>query len=381
MANKITNTDNYTAIANAIRAKNGSSDTYTPSQMATAISNIPSGTSIPINTKFSHTQPTIIKEIFYDNEFDTSNYTDMSYMFANCCDRTRGSDAEEYLLYLGKLKTQSIINMEGMFQNNTYIRDWSSIHFENFNTSNVTNMSYMFNKISHYPSSTGNTYTSDLDLKTFDTSNVTDMSYMFNNSVITFLDLSNWDTTKVTNMSYMFANSTIYTDLSPLNLSHFNTRNTTINHMFEKLSIGNLIANNWTLDTNDLRAMFKGCSGSFTLQNWTVPSGAQFGDGGTSNGTFQESTGLTYLDLSGWTAPNIASTKYMFYKCTSLQTLDISGFDLTTITTSAEYNSMFGGSIASTRVPASCLIYVKDQANKDWINGKFSWLTNVQIKQ
>lgn len=34
---------NLTNIANAIRSKNGSSDTYTPAEMATAISNIPSG--------------------------------------------------------------------------------------------------------------------------------------------------------------------------------------------------------------------------------------------------------------------------------------------------------------------------------------------------
>ena len=35
--------DIFTAIANAIRSKNGSSDTYTPAQMPTAITNIPSG--------------------------------------------------------------------------------------------------------------------------------------------------------------------------------------------------------------------------------------------------------------------------------------------------------------------------------------------------
>ena len=35
--------DIFTAIANAIRSKNGSSDTYTPLQMASAITNIPGG--------------------------------------------------------------------------------------------------------------------------------------------------------------------------------------------------------------------------------------------------------------------------------------------------------------------------------------------------
>lgn len=41
---KVAVTETYlTNIANAIRGKNGSSDTYTPAEMATAITNIPSG--------------------------------------------------------------------------------------------------------------------------------------------------------------------------------------------------------------------------------------------------------------------------------------------------------------------------------------------------
>lgn len=44
MANKITNTQHYQDIANAIRIKNGSADTYTPAQMAQAIEDLPSDT-------------------------------------------------------------------------------------------------------------------------------------------------------------------------------------------------------------------------------------------------------------------------------------------------------------------------------------------------
>lgn len=43
MANKITNTQHYSDIADAIRAKNGSFDTYTPDQMAQAILDIDGG--------------------------------------------------------------------------------------------------------------------------------------------------------------------------------------------------------------------------------------------------------------------------------------------------------------------------------------------------
>ena len=48
----ITDTQNYSDIANAIRAKNGSADTYTPSQMATAISNIPSTPTITLPPEY-----------------------------------------------------------------------------------------------------------------------------------------------------------------------------------------------------------------------------------------------------------------------------------------------------------------------------------------
>lgn len=43
MAKVLVSDSNLQAIANAIRSKNGTQNTYTPSTMATAISNIPSG--------------------------------------------------------------------------------------------------------------------------------------------------------------------------------------------------------------------------------------------------------------------------------------------------------------------------------------------------
>ncbi|ENY53625.1 Hypothetical protein, DUF285 family [Metamycoplasma alkalescens 14918] len=45
----------------------------------------------------------------------------------------------------------------------------------------------------------------DQDLSDWNTSNVEDMSYMFENAVYFNQDLSNWDTSNVANMSYMFA--------------------------------------------------------------------------------------------------------------------------------------------------------------------------------
>ena len=46
MTNVLVNETSLQNIADSIRAKNGSSDTYTPAQMSGAIDNIPSGATI-----------------------------------------------------------------------------------------------------------------------------------------------------------------------------------------------------------------------------------------------------------------------------------------------------------------------------------------------
>ena len=47
-----------------------------------------------------------------------------------------------------------------------------------------------------------------LDLSTFDTSNVTNMDFMFESSKLSTLDLSNFDTNNVTTMNWMFSLAT-----------------------------------------------------------------------------------------------------------------------------------------------------------------------------
>ena len=83
-------------------------------------------------------------------------------------------------------------------------RDWfhgfiyltSVVGLNNFDTSEVTNMSYMFHGCNSLQS---------LDLSSFDTSKVTDMSKMFLEcESLQSLDLSSFDTSKVTTMRSMF---------------------------------------------------------------------------------------------------------------------------------------------------------------------------------
>ena len=70
-------------------------------------------------------------------------------------------------------------------------------NFDYLNTSEVTDMKYMF----YYCSSL-----TKLDVRHFNTANVTDMTQLFRGcSKLTSLDLSNFNTSKVTDMSGMFS--------------------------------------------------------------------------------------------------------------------------------------------------------------------------------
>jgi surface protein len=74
------------------------------------------------------------------------------------------------------------------------------VHLDYLNTSEVTDMSYMFSECENLAS---------LDVSSFNTGKVTDMSYMFSGCTqLTSLDVRNFDISKVTNMEWMFAVST-----------------------------------------------------------------------------------------------------------------------------------------------------------------------------
>lgn len=202
------------------------------------------------------------------HSLDMSNVTNMSGMFYHCSNTEniilpdqslpKLTTMKKMFYQCGNLKsinisfqdTVSLTDISNMFDT---CWDLASITFSNrFNTSNVVNMSKLFN---YCP------IIKNLDLTMFNTSKVTDMSDMFYRcSELSNVNLSSFDTSNVVKMSQMFW---LCENLSTLDISNFNvSKVSTMHQMFNGCT--NLISLNLgTFDTSSLRDaeyMFAGCS-------------------------------------------------------------------------------------------------------------------------
>ena len=187
-------------------------------------------------------------QINFNNNFNTSKVTNMSWMFFKCSSLTT--------LDLSSFNTSNVTNMWQMFASCSSL---TSLNLGNFNTSKITDMSDMFNSCSSL---------TNLDLSHFNTSKVTDMSNMFRNcSSLISLDLSGFNTSKVTDMRYMFCGCS---SLTNLDLSGFNTSNVTnMMNMFGGCSsLTNLdLSNLNTSKVTNMNNMFSDCSKLTTTIN------------------------------------------------------------------------------------------------------------------
>ena len=213
------------------------------------------------------------------SNINTSNVTNMSYMFYYC--RSLAS------LDLNGLDTSNVTDMKKMFYCCSALE---SLDLSDFKTSNVTDMSYMFD---------GCIALTNLDLSKFNTGNVTDMSYMFYFCrLLTSLSLNGFETNDVTNMNYMFYRCSA---LTSLDLSGFDTSNvTSMERMFKEcIALTNLDLSGFdTSNVTNMGELFRGCSA------------------------------LISLNVSSFDTTNVRYMEYMFSNCSSLESLDLSSFDI-----------------------------------------------------
>ena len=255
---------------------------------------------------------------------------DSTHMFSNAAYNTQFFKLTS-IENLTLLDTSNVTNMRYMFYDCTKLKN---LDLSTFNTINATDMGFMF---------AGCPDVASFDLSEFDTTNVTDTSSMFSGCYgLTSLDLSGFDTTNVTDMSFMFEGCSVLTNLD---LSTFNTTNVT-----------------------DMHYMFSGCSGltnlnvsTFNTTNVTA-----------MNGMLEYCSGLTSLDVPGFDTTNATGMGYMFANCSGLTSLDLSTFNTTNVT---NMNGMFSG------CSKLVTIYASDKWNTDKVDNSiymFSSCTNLR---
>ena len=142
------------------------------------------------------------------SEYDTAGYTSMAGMF-NGCHRL------EEIIGINKFKTIKVKNMVAMFQECNKIE---YLDLSSFNTSNTTNMGWMFFKCYKLKEIKG--------INKFDTSKVNNMRAMFAKcSEMSYLNLSNFNTSNVDDFAWMFYKCN---NLEILNLLNFKIKNNCI---------------------------------------------------------------------------------------------------------------------------------------------------------
>lgn len=193
----------------------------------------------------------------------------------------------------------------------------TSVDLTGFDTSNYTDMESMFE---------GYTNLKSIDVSSFDTSKVTSMNRMFYEcSSLTSLDVSNFDTSNVTNFWGIFAGCK---SIKSLDVSNFNTSK--VNNYFSFYQMFETCSSLETIDLSNfdfsnsgnysIACMFQNC---VSLKSVKFPSDVHFNNNVDINSVFYSCTSLETLDLSSFDTTNVTSMSSMFYNCSSLKNLTL----------------------------------------------------------
>lgn len=218
-----------------------------------------------------------IKTVVFDPSFKDARLKDCSWWFS-------GFKGLTTITHLEYLNTSQVTNMQYMFSN---CESLETLDLSTFNTENVTNMSNMF----YYCKSL-----KSLNLSSFNTSKVNYMGSMFSNcESLTALDLSSFNTENISNYEYMFF---CCKSLTALDLSSFNSKeilNTSL--MFTGcIALKTIDISSFdTSKTTVMPSMFSGCSALETI-----------------------------YASSAFTTDNVTNDSYMFSNCRKLKNFDLS---------------------------------------------------------
>lgn len=279
--------------------------------------------------------------------WDTTNVTSFNSLFNNCYNIRSVGD-------LSGWNVAKVTGFSSTFSHCDSLRDVGNLN--NWNTSKVTTFYYTFyfclsleniGDVSNWNTSSCTSFTNMFyccgslrhigDLSSWDTSKTTSLTQMFYqcNLITSLGDLSGWNTSKVTNMSGVFYychRLTYIGDISEWDVSNVTTFGSMFNQCFFLSSVGSLSGWN-TSKATTMISMFYQCRNleSLDLTNWDVSSL-------TGTGLQNMFTACYVLrtvgDLSNWeVTSNITSLYQMFQLCRQLRKIgDISNWDTSNVT-------------------------------------------------
>lgn len=233
------------------------------------------------------------------SDWDTGNVTDMGFMFKACL-------ALEWI-DVGDWDVGNVTAFNSMFSDsasNAGRMKINNLDFSKWDTSNATNMGFMF-----YGCGTMET----LDLSTWDVSKNTTFNHTFTDCYnLKSINFSGWDTSSVEIFAAMFNNCN---SLEYLDISSFDTENAIyFNQMFEYCDSLKEIKGLENFNTSNVISfyeMFSGCGS------------------------------LTELNLSSFNTAKVADTFRNFNSCGNLKTIYVGdGWDMSQVTS---YDAMFSG--------------------------------------
>ena len=283
------------------------------------------------------------------SSFDTSNVTNMQYMFSNMSAVTS--------LDVGYLDTSKVSNMNHMFYNNATLQ--TIINLDNFNTKNVLNMNYMF---------ASSKKIKNIKITKWNTLKVTNVDYMFyylgyeaNN--LTF-EISNLNFPKVTSASYMFgslgshSSGTTNFKISNFNMNSLtNTSSVFYGALEDSYRVNASIDNISFNSTNNIDYLFRYLGEEAIEFNFTVTNlHARSANSAEGCVSYTGQGGKVTIKLKDWETPNLTSAYNMFNHIGQANRsgpieLTIDNIDFTNVTTMKMMFFSFGeGNYESTKI-------------------------------
>ena len=190
-----------------------------------------------------------------------------------------------------------------------YMTNVEEISLKNTDTSNVTDMKFMFFNDNNLKR---------LDLSSFDTSNVTDMEWMFEHCYeMEEIDVSSFDTSNVTNMNAMFYENK---KLKKLDLSNFDIRKVT--------SIGEMLDSCYSLEELDLS--------NWDFSNFPVTTSESYKPLTLMNITYTDSIPLKILTVN-----NIKLPAESYYYFGGLKNVEIININNPIVRENTNFNYLF----------------------------------------